>query len=125
MRSETNYWLVGAMYDGSDDQSAAFYRRGYWEMGWNDADQPSFASKRDLIEPGDRIAVKSRRGQGSPTITIKGLGIVKEVFEGKVFVDWKVTDLSREVPSKGCYGTIHGPYTITGDPEWVKTVFCL
>lgn len=120
-----NYWLVGAMYDGSADQSVAFYRRGYWEMGWNDADQPNFATKRDQIQPGDRIAVKSRRGQGSPTITIKGLGVVKEVFEGKVFVDWKVTDLDREVPSKGCYGTIHGPYSIADEAEWLQQVFRL
>ena len=62
-----NYWLVGANW-GGDDQADAFFRRGYWELGWDDSDQPSMAQKRDNIKPNDRIAVKSMRGKGASTI---------------------------------------------------------
>lgn len=126
MSNGPNYWLVGANWSG-DDQADAFYRRGYWQLGWDDSQQPDMAQARDAIRPGDRIAIKAMRGQGATTITIKALGIVKEVGEDKrVYIDWKITDLNREVPSKGCFASIHGPYTPTGVyGSWVQEVFCL
>jgi hypothetical protein len=121
----SNYWLVGANWEG-DDQAASFYRRGYWELGWDDLQQPGMASARDSIRPGDRIALKSMRGKGATTITVKGLGIVKEVAERRVYVDWKVTGLNREVAAKGCFASLHGPYELSGlDSAWVREVFCL
>ena len=42
-------------------------------------------------------------GQGASTITIHAIGIVKEVADGKVFIDWKIIDLHRHVPSKGIF----------------------
>lgn len=121
----SDYWLVGANWEG-DDQAAAFYRRGYWELGWEDSQQPGMASGRDSIQPGDRIAIKAMRGRGATTITIKGLGLVKEVADKRVYIDWKVTGLDREVPAKGCFASIHGPYNLSGpDAAWVREVFCL
>lgn len=121
----SDYWLVGANWEG-DDQAAAFYRRGYWELGWEDSKQPGMASGRDSIQPGDRIAIKAMRGRGATTITIKGLGVVKEVADKRVYIDWKVTGLDREVPAKGCFASIHGPYNLFGpDAAWVREVFCL
>ncbi|PAP82357.1 hypothetical protein B1759_00990 [Rubrivirga sp. SAORIC476] len=122
MNAERKYWLVGANWSG-DDQAEAFYRRGYWEIGYSDSEKPNFAARRDRMEAGDRVAIKSMRGRGADTITIKALGTVKEVYDGKVFIDWLVTDLHREVESKGCFKTIHGPYGAGREPEWVKEVF--
>jgi len=116
------YWLVGASWKG-DDQKDAFYRRGYWEMGYSDNDKPNFAEKRDSIDEGDRVAVKSMDGKGKSTITIHALGIVKEVADGKVYIDWKITDVNRQVASKGKFSTIHGPYFY--DDEWIRQVFCI
>jgi hypothetical protein len=122
MTEDHNYWLVGANW-GGDDKSDAFYRRGYWEVGYSDEQKPAFAAKRDQMKPDDRVAVKAMRGRGATTITIKALGIVKEVHAGKVYINWLLTDLDREVESKGCFQTIHGPYSTKKEPEWVKEVF--
>ena len=122
MEENINYWLVGANWSG-DNLQEAFYRRGYWEMGYSDEEKPVFANKRDSINEGDRIAIKSKDGHGASTITIHALGIVKEVADGKVYVDWKITDLNRQVHSRGAFSTIHGPYLY--DDEWTKEVFCI
>ena len=119
--NKQNYWVVGATWE-SDNLEDAFYRRGYWEMGWSDTDKPTLARKRDSIRAGDRIAVKSRDGQGADTITIKSLGIVKEVADGKVFVKWHVTKMDRHVPCKNYFGTLHGPI---GDENWINQAFRL
>lgn len=85
----SNYWVVGAMWGGQDDQSEKFIRRGYWFLGWDDKDQSSQANLRDQIQPGDRIAIKKMLGQGSPNISIRALGVVKEIDEEdkRVYVD--------------------------------------
>lgn len=117
------YWVVGANWSG-DDKAQAFFRRGYWELGWDDADQPKLAARRDQIQPGDRIAVKTMKGRGATTIDIRGIGIVKEVGGDKrVYVDWLLRDFRREVPSKGCYAAIHGPFTVQKDASWLGQVF--
>jgi hypothetical protein len=119
----TNYWVVGAMWGGQEDQSEKFIRRGYWFLGWSAADQPAQAKLRDQMKPSDRIAIKRMLGQGSPNIAIRALGVIKEIDENdkRVYVDWFVKGLEREVPSKGAYKSIHGPYT--EDDPWVKEVF--
>jgi hypothetical protein len=119
-----NYWVVGAMWGGSDDQKDAFVRRGYWELGWADADQPAQAARRDQIAPGDRIAIKKMLGQGATDIEIRALGVVREVDEAKrVYVDWLVPSLQRQVPIKGCMQSIHGPFA--PDDPWTREVFQL
>lgn len=80
MKQDHNYWLVGADWSGSD-QADAFFRRGYWEIGYSDEQQPRFAAMRDEMRSGDRVAVKAMRGRGAQTITVKALGIVKEVHD--------------------------------------------
>ena len=120
---EPHYWLVGAFWE--EDQADAFFRREYWELGWSDQDQPAMAKQRDAMRPGDRIAVKAMRGRGKKTITIKALGIVKEVAGKRVYIDWKITGLSREVPAHGCFATIHGPYSVAEEGEWLGKVFRL
>jgi len=116
-----NYWVVGATW-ASDNLEEPFYRRGYWQMGYSDADKPTLARKRDSMKQGDRIAVKSRDGRGAKTITIKSVGIVKEVADGKVFINWILTKLDRHVPSKNYFGTLHGPVR---DDSWINQAFRL
>lgn len=121
----SNYWVVGAMYSGRDDQAPKFIRRGYWKLGWSDADKPEMAKRRDQITRGDRIAIKRMMGQGSPNIRIIVLGVVREVDQedGRVYVKWAADDLDRVVEGHGCFGTIHGPFL--EEDEWVKKVFQL
>jgi hypothetical protein len=117
------YWVVGASWGGRDDQTELFLRRGYWYFGWSDEEQPHMAKLREQIEPGDRIAIKQMLGQGSPNIKIKALGIVREVDKDdkRVYVNWLLANLNREVPGKGCFGSIHGPFS--EEDDWVKEVF--
>ena len=117
------YWVVGAAWGGRDDQTNVFLRRGYWYLGWSDSEQPQMAKKRDQIVPGDRIAIKQMLGQGSPNIKIKAIGVVKEIdpSDKRVYVDWLLSDLNREVPGHGCFAAIHGPFAENDD--WVKEVF--
>lgn len=120
-----NYWLVGAMWGGNDDQAPVFLRRSYWILGHEDNEQPGMAQLRDKIVSGDRIAIKQMLGRGSPTILIKALGVVREIDpqDKRVYVDWLVKDLKREVESKGCFKAIHGPYNY--EDEWTRQVFCI
>lgn len=115
------YWIVGATW-GDDNLAEDFYRRGYWEMGYADEDQPGFAKKRDSIQPNDRIAVKTRDGQGASTITIRAIGVVKEVVQKRVYIDWIFKGVNRQVHCKNYFGTIHGPVT---DLAWRNEAFCL
>lgn len=125
MADNVQYWVVGANWSG-EDKSETFFNRGYWELGWDDEDKPGLAAKRQQMKPGDRIAVKSMRGQGQPTVTVKMLGVIKEVGEDKrVYVNWVLSDLDREVPSHGCLGSIHGPYSVSGEQDWLGEVFRL
>ena len=123
MDGQLQYWVVGANWEG-DDQADAFFRRGYWELGYSDQQQPEMGRQRDAIKIGDRIAVKAMRGRGANTITIKGIGIVKEVGSDKrVYIDWRLHGMSREVPARGCFASIHGPYFVATDQEWLGHVF--
>jgi len=125
MKKNQHYWLVGANWDGND-QADAFFRRGYWELGWDDLEQPKMAQQRDSMSPGGRVAIKSMRGKGAKTITIKGLGVVKEVADKRVYINWLIKNMDREAPVRGCLAAIHGPYDVSGDDsEWVREVFCL
>jgi len=119
------YWVVGAMWGGHEDQSDVFLRRGYWFLGYDDQDQPDQAVRRDQIQPGDRIAIKRMLGQGSPNIEIRAIGIVREIDpdDKRVYVDWAL-DLRNEnriVSSKGCYKSVHGPFP--SDEPWTNEVF--
>ena len=98
-----NYWLLGADWSG-EDKKKQFFSRGYWKMGYTDEDKPSLARKRDRIVRGDRVAIKRRTGDASKPIIIQALGFVKDVEEGRVYIDWLLTDLEREVPSKSLFG---------------------
>jgi len=104
-----------------------FTRRGYWEMGWEDPDQPDFAALRNQMKPGDRIAIKALAGQGQKHIVIKALGIIKAIdpTAKRVYVDWKLSGLSRKVQSRGEFSTIHEPLSPNKDAARIQEIFTL
>lgn len=123
MSDQPQYWLVGANWDGTD-KTGIFVRRGYWEMGYEDAQKPDYAQLREQMEAGDRIAIKSRGGKGAEYIYVKAVGIVKEndSDEGRVYVDWLLSGIDRKVPSKGKFKTIHPPLSEENE-EWIHSIF--
>ncbi|MBE2180082.1 MAG: hypothetical protein IAE97_06390 [Chthoniobacterales bacterium] len=127
MAHEHNYWLVGAAWGGTDHQDKRFINEGFWMLGWEDGAQPERASQ---IRIGDRIAIKRMRGKGKTGIKIMHIGIVQGIIldTTKVIctVQWCATNLERSIPeSKGCFQSIHGPYTPQSEGEWLRHIFHL
>ena len=62
-------------------------------------------------------------GKGSRKIEIRAIGIVKEVDpeDKRVYVKWILCDMKRPIESKGCFQSIHGPYS-ANDP-WIANAF--
>jgi len=122
------YWVVGAMFGGSEDNLESFLLRGYWYC-WDprhNADIPSEVESRfPQIQVGDRIAVKRMLGRGATEIEIRALGLVTDVDhdEWRIYVRWVIHDLARRVPLHGAAGSIHGPFD--ADDPWVRQVFQL
>jgi hypothetical protein len=119
------YWVVGAMYDGHDDQFELFIREGYWLLGWHEDQQPDQARRRDQIRPGDRIAIK-KRAKNKSNIEIRAVGFVSGIDpeQKRVYVRWVASGLRHEVYAKGgCFKSIHGPYS--GDDVWTQSAFQL
>lgn len=119
------YWVVGAMFGGSDDYLKVFLTRGYWYC-WDPKINPEIPSAvADLvpkINVGDRLAVKKMLGQGSSYMVVRALGIVTDIDldEWRIYVRWLVPEMEREVPIKGCMGSIHGPFEPS---DWRASVF--
>ena len=121
--NKPQYWLFGANWDGTD-KTEMFVRRGYWEMGYDDDQKPDYAQLRDQMKEDDRIAIKSRGGKSAEHINIKAVGIVKEVDseEGRVYVDWILSGIDREVPCRGKFSTIHPPLSEEHE-GWIHSIF--
>lgn len=117
-QNQRQYFLVGAKVDCYPE----FISKGIWEMYYGSGQMPKYDERLKQIQPGDRIAIKTMAGRGSEDIYIKAIGVVKHIQGTLVVVDWKLTGLNRKVESKGCYGTIHGPYL---KDNWIRKVFSL
>lgn len=133
---DKQYWIVGAMWGGSDDALNNFIVRQYWycwdineaaESGSNAGN--SIATQRERfgqIRHGDRIAVKRMLGRGSADMEVRALGVVRDVDfeEWRVYVNWLTDDqFARKVPLHGCTASIHGPF-VSSD-AWIQNVFCI
>ena len=138
-----NYWVVGAMFGGSEDQlDDYFIKRGYWycwEPGNFDENSRGVKIQQERfrqINPGDRIAIKKLLGRGSKEIAIRSIGIVTDVDhdEWRVYVNWLPLDhngsktfskaeIDRKVSHNGAAASIHGPFSY--DDEWVKSIFTI
>lgn len=134
LEDNMKYWVVGAMFGGSDVVFDAFIRRGYWycwEPKANISNEPSIVRQQDKvrqIEPGDRIAIKKMLGQGASEIEIRSIGIVEDVDhnEWRIYVKWvEIFSKSKRrlVPIKGAAASIHGPYEY--EDSWIQQIFCL
>jgi len=113
------------MFGGSDDYLKIFINRGYWYCWDPKINQEIPSAVADLfpkINVGDRLAVKKMLGQGSSYMVVRALGIVTDIDldEWRVYVRWLVPEMEREVPIKGCMGSIHGPFEAS---DWRASVF--
>lgn len=101
--SET-YWFVGASYDRTKDQTPRFLADGIWENGYDDR----YLDQVRLMQPGQRIAIKSTytqkhnlpfdtKGQPVSVMAIKAIGTITEnMQDGKrVKVDWEKVEPPR------------------------------
>jgi len=96
-------------------------------MGWDEANTPSqYIERFNSIRKDDFIAIKRLLGRGSQEIRIKAIGKVTGKINDIVLVNWIHLPENRLVPTKGCIGTIFGPFHKYGlDREWLNKVFCL
>ncbi|MGF1452479.1 MAG: hypothetical protein ACFB21_10445 [Opitutales bacterium] len=132
MNKETNYWVVGASWEGYDHQDERFVNEGIWMLGWDKDDQPAQYQKATKIEIGDRIAIKRMKGRGQSGIRIMHIGVIRGVIldADKVIcsVNWVATHLNRDIAeSKGCFASIHGPYYKSNPDQksWIEGIFSL
>ena len=125
---EHQYWVVGATYDG-EDQYDRFVSGGFWMLGWTEKAQPSQYAAAKTMRQGDRIAIKKKNGYAARDMTIRSIGVIREVVidNARIFctVDWCGKDLDRPVASHGCCSAIHGPYSLKKDTEWIRSIFFL
>ena len=99
------FWFVGALWDGTDDQTERFCNEGIWQNGYHD----KFTEHVARMQPGDRIAIKASfvrklglpfENQGKPVscMRIKAIGTVANVTtDGRtVKVDWQPLTVPRD-----------------------------
>jgi hypothetical protein len=120
-----NHWVVGAMWGGRDDQFELFVREGCWRLGWVEDEQPIQARRVGQIRKGDRIAIKKRSANDRSAIQIRAIGFVTgiDTENHQLNVQWMRSDLNHEMPARGCFASIHGPFS--EDEEWTRRVFQL
>lgn len=91
-------WFVGAVYNGTEDQTHRFLADGIWENGYKDG---KYGDLVRAMRPGDRIAIKSsytrkhslpfdNRGATVSVMAIKATGTITANLEDgqQVRVDW-------------------------------------
>lgn len=127
MTSNPNYWVVGATLSGAS-AAKMFLSRGYWQLGTGSKPKRDtlYMERLAQIKPGDRVAIKALCGKGTGRITVHGAGVVKDVVatERRVYIDWILQDISRNLDLNGCMDAINGPYTDDGkDKDWINEMF--
>ena len=99
------FWFVGAVWDGTDDQTERFYSKGIWQNGYHD----KFTEHVARMQPGDRVAIKASfvrkfglpfENQDKPVscMRIKAIGTITEATtDGRtVKVDWQLLDEPKD-----------------------------
>ncbi|MCZ8122372.1 MAG: AAA family ATPase [Magnetospirillum sp.] len=95
---ERRFWFVGALWQGTEDQTERFVTEGVWQNGYRD----KFTEHVQLMKPGDRIAIKASfvqkyglpfENHGKPVscMRIKAIGTIREATKDgrSVEVDWE------------------------------------
>ena len=129
MNGNHNYWVVGATYYNEGSQYERFIEGGFWMLGWGKDDQPYQYELAGKIKRGDRIAIKKMNGRAATDITIMAIGTVREVVldNARIFctVNWCDGVKERIVESKGCFASIHGPFTMADHADWLREAFVM
>jgi len=120
----TSYYLAGANHDG-EDKTHHFLKHNYLQVYYDGV----IDQRLHDVQEGDRIAIKSRNGQGSSNITIKAVGVVEGITETAdcviFFMTWTEIN-SREVESRGCFRRFHGPYEKNRSTrKWLRDIFAI
>jgi len=115
------YWFVGAVWDGTEDQTDRFLSEGIWENGYD----KQFSDLVRSMKPGDLIAIKASftKKHGLPfdvggkpvsVMRIKATGTVRENFnDGKrVKVAW-----DHQVPARDWYFYTYRITVVEADME--------
>ena len=92
-----NYWLVGANWESSGDQTQRFIDEGIWQNGYDN----KYTSIVNKMQPGDKIAIKTsytkskdipfeNNGETVSVMKIKVTGtVIENMNDGKnIKVDW-------------------------------------
>jgi 5-methylcytosine-specific restriction protein B len=115
------FWFVGALWNGNEDQTERFFKEGIWQNGYDD----KFGEHVQRMKPGDRIAIKASFVQkyGLPfdnqekpvsRMRIKATGTITEgTQDGRtVKVDWTPLD-----PPKDWYFYTYRVTVVEADPS--------
>lgn len=119
------FWIVGAARSRQEDHYQEFITGSYWKLFYRDEEQPDQAAKRDLMRPGDRIAIKKMVGgkNGNGKVRIRAIGTIQRCDKRRkrVSVSWDLLNLDREVRGHSLLKSIHGPFS--AQTAIVKDVF--
>jgi hypothetical protein len=122
------YFVVDASWDNID-VFPEFLKRGYWKNQYELTDTIS-ASVLAQMQIGDRLAVKKQHGKGSPTISIRALGIITDIDPDgfTVYVKWIVQFKTRQVSFYDCDKIANGPYILKSAGKrsnWLRQIFSI
>ena len=107
------YFLGGATWDGQHVYQE-FITKGIWRSGWG-SNNDQYRETLEQASVGDRIAIKKGLGQGAKKIQIRAIGEIIAIDLDEEFctfyVKWLRSGMNRKVDCKGCFRTIHGPFS--------------
>lgn len=107
-RKSVTHYLLGAVWNGKDDQTERFIENGMWKNGYED----KFTDIVNTIKVGDRVAIKSSYANrnGKNYLRIKATGTVLEnVGDGQTLkIKWDERFMPFDIEGLGAYrSTIH------------------
>lgn len=107
-RKSVSHYLLGAVWNGNDDQTERFIENGIWENGYQD----KFNDIVNVVKVGDRVAIKSSYANrnGKNYLRIKATGTVLEnVEDGQTLkIRWDERFTPFDIEGLGAYrSTIH------------------
>jgi len=110
-RLSPRIFVVGASWNGRS-QLQRFIRKGIWELGYDQGDQPVYDERMNEGRYGDVVVVKKMNGAGSDQMTILAIGLLTlntTTANGRPMwvVDWVLTNMSRPAKLHGCVGSIY------------------
>lgn len=114
------YWVIEAEWGEKKELKDKILSRGYWYLGENQNISELFDEKKDVMQKGDKIAVKDNTVKDENNSKLKAIGIIKEIDEDKriISVEWLLEEVKRETFGQGEFKSLEGPFFEKED--WVK-----